>query len=140
MTNPENLGSVALVRANSSKQFIGKKADDVPPAWIDNMVKRLFDELNRQLIRAERASMHEPDARDAKGNFVDDVDKREKNARVLSRLQTQLDRLTRLETERAHLRATKEARTPQETRSAIRFKVLAILAEEETSSRSGGTQ
>jgi len=128
MTTSEKSESGALVRAHSNKQFIGKRAEDIPPAWIDDMVNRLFHELNRQIIRAERASINAPEKRDHNNKVVDDVDDREKSARVLARLQTQLDRLTRLETERAALRATKESRTPAETRAAIHVTIMAALS------------
>jgi hypothetical protein len=111
----------------NSKHWVGVTADDIPPGWIDDMVKRLFDELNRQMIRAEKASRQESDKKDAKGEIEDDPDKREKNARILTRLQTQLERLTAMEMDRASLRATKAHRSRTETRDAIRRKVLAAI-------------
>lgn len=100
-------------------------AEDIPPGWIDGMVKRLFDELNRQLLRVEKTSIQESEKKDALGNIPDDPDKREKNTRILGRLQTSLQRLTEMEMERAALRTTKAARSRTESRSAIRRRVLA---------------
>ncbi|HJW41086.1 MAG TPA: hypothetical protein VJ476_07640 [Rhizomicrobium sp.] len=111
----------------NSKHWIGVSAEDIPAGWIDDMVKRLFDELNRQMIRAEKASSQESDKKDHNGKFQDDPDAREKNGRILARLQTQLERLTAMEMDRASLRATKSTRTPTETRAAIRRKVLAAI-------------
>jgi hypothetical protein len=124
----------------NSQHWIGVSAEDIPPGWIDDMVKRLFDELNRQMIRAEKASSQESDKKDAQGNYPDDPDKREKNARVLARLQTQLERLTSMEMDRASLRATKSTRTPTETRAAIRRKVLAAIDAGRARDRDGGSE
>jgi hypothetical protein len=128
----------ALVRAHSSRQFVGVKADDIPPAWIDDMVSRLFHELNRQIIWAERASKAESDK--FGDDYKDDIGRREKSAKILARLQTQLDRLTRLETERAHLRATKNHRTPAENRAAIRLRIMEIIDARGTSEAGGEDQ
>lgn len=110
------------------KHWIGVSAEDIPPGWMDDMVKRLFEQLNRELIRAERASTHAPEAKDAGNKVVDDPDAREKNARILTRLQTQLEKLTKMEMERAALRATKSARKPSAARAELARK-LARAAE-----------
>ncbi len=115
----------AYPRTNA-KHWIGVSAEDIPHGWMDDMVKRLFDELNRQLIRAETASINEPDL---KKEAEDDkqLETREKRARVLVRLRGELERLTQMEMERASLRATKKTRTRTETRADIRRSVLAAI-------------
>jgi hypothetical protein len=105
--------------------WINVTAEDIPHGWIDNMVKRLFDELNRQMIRVEKTSCQESDKKDHEGKIADDPDKREKSARILARLQTSLERLTQMEMERAALRTTKTARTRTDARAAIRRRILA---------------
>ena len=35
--------------------WVGREADDVPPGWMDNVVKRLLKQMNRQLVLAEEA-------------------------------------------------------------------------------------
>ena len=125
---------------SNSKHWENITAEDIPPGWIDTMVKRLFDELNRQLLRVERTSCQESDKKNALDEYDDDPDKREKNARILGRLQTSLERLTDMEMERAALRTTKAARTRTESRSAIRRRVLAATQPKPAGNRSGESQ
>ncbi|MEJ0027335.1 MAG: hypothetical protein WDN01_15025 [Rhizomicrobium sp.] len=124
-TDPE-AARRALPRTNA-KHWIGVTAEDIPPGWIDDMVKRLFDELNRQMIRVERISEQESDKKNANGEYDDKPDAREKAARTLGRLQNQLERLTRMEMERASLRATKKTGTRTETRARLQRDVLAAV-------------
>ena len=126
----------AYPRTNA-KHWIGVSAEDIPPGWIDDMVKRLFDELNRQMIRAERISEQESDKKNAKGEYDDNPELREKAARTLGRLQSQLERLTQMEMERASLRATKKTRTRTETRADIRRSVLAAVDSARTRNGTG---
>ncbi len=116
----------ALPRTNA-KHWIGVTAEDIPPGWMDDMVKRLFDELNRQMIRAEQASIQEPDLKKDETESGKQLETREKRARVLVRLRGELERLTRMETERASLRATKKTGTRTETRARLQRDVLAAV-------------
>jgi len=81
------------------RAWIGREADDVPPGWMDNVVKRMLEQVNRQLIRIE-------DAKDEEDNTPET---RDKNSRSLARLQLTMDRLVRLETQRSKSRATTKA-------------------------------
>jgi hypothetical protein len=82
--------------------WVGREADDVPPGWMDNVVRRLLEQVNRQLIRAEDIKS-DTDENDAKT--------RDLNSRTLQRLELMLGRLIRLETERAKTRTTKASDT-----------------------------
>jgi hypothetical protein len=66
---------------------------------MDNVVKRMLEQVNRQLIRVE----------DAKEEEDNTPETRDKNSRSLARLQLTMDRLVRLETQRAKGRATTKA-------------------------------
>jgi len=125
----------AYPRTNA-KHWIGVTAEDIPPGWMDDMVKRLFDELNRQMIRAEQASINEPDLK-KEAESVKQLETREKHARVLVRLRGELERLTQMEMERASLRATKTTRTRTETRAGIRRDVLAAVESARTRNGTG---
>ena len=129
----------ALPRTNA-RHWIGVSAEDIPPGWIDDMVKRLFDELNRQMIRVEQISIQESDKKNASNQHEDNPDVREKAIRTLGRLQSQLERLTRMEMERASLRATKTTRTRNETRAGIRRDVLAAVESARTRNGTGEPQ
>jgi hypothetical protein len=67
---------------------------------MDNVVKRLLEQVNRQLIRAENAKDEDED---------NDAKTRDMNSRSLARLELTLERLVRLETQRAKSRATTKA-------------------------------
>jgi len=137
-TSPED-GARVYPRTNP-KYWKNISAEDIPTGWMDDMVKRMFDELNRQLIRIENTSTQESDKKDANGLIDDEPDKREKNARVLARIQTTLERLTRMESERIANRATKTIRKPEEARAEIERKVFGVVDEDTAQSRSGEAQ
>ena len=122
------------------KHWIGVIAEDIPQGWMDDMVKRLFEELNRQMLRLEKTSTQESDKKDHNDMIADDPDKREKNARTLTRLRTDLEHLTKMEMERASLRATKTTRTRTETRAGIRRSVLAAVESARTRNGTGEPQ
>jgi len=117
----------------SPKHWINLQAEDVPQGWIDDMVKRLFEELNRQMLRMEHAH-----AKERKED--DDADKREQDSLTLARLEGTLNRLTRLEMQRADLRATKTARKRRDVRAAIRSKVLGAIERSRAENRDGESQ
>ena len=129
----------AFPRTNA-KHWIGVTAEDIPPGWMDDMVKRLFDELNRQMIRAEKASINEPDQKKDEAESDKQLEVREKHARVLVRLRGELERLTQMEMKRASLRATKKSRTRNETRADIRRDVLAAVESARTRNGTGDPQ
>ena len=68
---------------------------------MDNMIKRLLEQANRQLIKLEDLKKDEAKPNDEKH--------REAESRTLARLGNTIERLIRFETERAALRATKVA-------------------------------
>ena len=80
------------------RAWVGREAEDVPPGWMDNVVRRLLDQVNRQLIRFEDPKV------DAEAN---DPATRDLSSQTLHRIELTLGRLIRLETQRAALRAGK---------------------------------
>ncbi|HEY4941633.1 MAG TPA: hypothetical protein VII56_09395 [Rhizomicrobium sp.] len=125
-TTPED-GARVYARTHS-KHWTNISAEDVPPGWIDDMVKRLFDELNRQLLRVERASEQISDKKDASGKYPDTSDEREQHARTLKSLQTSLERLTLLDAKRETLRKTvRRMEKPGEIRARLAKKLTAQL-------------
>jgi len=65
--------------------WIGIDAKDIPTGWMDDMVNRLFEELNRQIAAAENASIKRAEKKDGNGKVIDNLVEREQNARILSR-------------------------------------------------------
>jgi hypothetical protein len=133
------------------KHWINLTAEDIPPGWIDDMVKRLFEELNRQLLRFEKTGSTDPvdvEAGNAsgpaqtgeRGDEKSIAAAREQDARTLARLQASLERLTKMEMDRASLRATKSSRTRGETRAQIQSDVLARHESGRTRGEGGETR
>lgn len=83
----------------------GAAADD--EEWLDEMVKKLFRELEKQLARVSKAGAGE----NAAGRAAD--------ARTLSSLERTLERLARLERERAAVRERKVVRHDDDARAAL---------------------
>ena len=78
-------------------------AEDIPTGWMDDMVKRLFECLNRQMIRLERAQIQAPD-KESDGKPVDKPDDRAKVMREIHSMQRALERLTGMEMRRVAAR------------------------------------
>lgn len=86
----------------------GVTPEDIDSEWMNDMVKRLFKELNRQMCQLEglkEGSSTGPD--------------RAANARTLSSLERTLERLARMERERELLREKKVAVKNDEVRDAL---------------------
>ena len=101
-TSPEN-GS-ATSRENP-KHWIGVTVEDIPQGWMDDMVKRLFEILNRDMIRLESAQKVESDkpGPDGKPPPVD-LEHMAKKERLLTQMQHSLERLTEMESSRVPAR------------------------------------
>ena len=80
------------------RAWVGREAEDVPPGWMDNVVRRLLAQVNRELIKLEGTDMEkEPN----------DPATRDQSSQTLHRLELTLGRLIKLETQRAALRTGK---------------------------------
>ena len=116
-TDPETASRV--YPRTHPKHWSNVTAEDIPLGWIDDMVKRLFEELNRQIIRVERVSEQKSDKKDAKGEYEDNPIEREQAARVLASLQRSLERLTAMEAGRAPQRKSTRTEKPGDTRARL---------------------
>jgi len=79
--------------------WIGRDAEDVPPGWMDDMVRRVLEQLNRRLIKLEDTKNDELEK--------DDPKLAERNSIMLSRTARDLERYIKLETARSALRTLK---------------------------------
>jgi hypothetical protein len=120
-TSPKQSGS-AFARENP-KHWIGVEVEDIPQGWMDDMVKRLFEVLNRDMIRLEAEQI-------SPGNTPDDnldLEKAAKQSRLLTQMRTNLEKLRKMETKR-------QAKKPQATvndddaRAELQRQVDRILA------------
>jgi hypothetical protein len=111
--------------------WVGREAEDVPPGWMDNVVKRLLQQVNRQLIRAEIA----------KDDEHNDEKSRDTNSRSLARLELTLERLIRLETQRAKSRvSTKADAVNAGALEELKRRIDQLAAARGSSAASGDTQ
>jgi hypothetical protein len=105
----------------------GLTADDIPQGWMDDMVKRLFEVLNREIIKIETVQRAEPDKDGAK-NPTDDPQRRSVNARTLTQLQGALARLTDMEMRRIAARETKVVADDDDALAALERRLDERLA------------
>jgi len=94
----------AYPRTNPN-HWIDVTAEDIPHGWMDDMVKRLFEIINRDLIRLENAQVSVPVEKGADGNPVpEQLDKVAqeiaKRQRLVAALQRSMERLTQMELKR----------------------------------------
>lgn len=95
-----NDGAVALAALHGSVlRDSDVKPEDINADWLDDMVKRLFAELSRQLEQVEKS----PAPEGVKGET-----QRATNARTLASLERTLERLSKLELQRAESREEKK--------------------------------
>jgi len=92
--------------------------NDINPDWLDNMVKRLFTEVQRQLSQVEGF----------KAESNTGVAEREKNARTLASLEHTLERLNRLDAERSAIRKSKGLKHDGNVRKTLARKLSRVLA------------
>ena len=129
-------GARAFPRTNA-KHWLGLTADDIPQGWMDDMVRRLFDVLNRSMIRLETT------AAPVVGESADDAKKRKallddaaKKVRLVNQMQTALERLSEMETKRVRTRNATMARSYDDSRKELLRRIDEIIAAE----RAGGGQ
>jgi hypothetical protein len=92
------------------------KPEDVDSDWLDDMVKRLFNELDRQMKQVEDSRTGQADAQG-----------RAANARTLASLERTLERLSRTERERAAQRTSKALTKDGNRRAEIERKIARII-------------
>lgn len=86
---------------------------DIDEKWLETMVKRLFAEMTRQLENIETGSAETPSERAA-------------DARTLAALERTLERLVKLDQQRAPKREKKVR--PEDARNALHRKIARLTA------------
>lgn len=127
-------GARAYPRTNAN-HWVGVTADDIPQGWMDDMVKRLFDVLNRNMIQLESATVPAVDESDSdtkkRKALLEDADKK---VRLSNQMQQQLERLTEMETKRVTTRNARiGARNYDDARKELKRQLEAILGAPEDS-------
>jgi hypothetical protein len=98
----------------------GITPNDIDSEWMDQMVKRLFMELQKQLARVEATK---PEDSDVKAASV-----RTANVRTLDVIERTLERLMRMELERVASRQTKTAVRNEQLRIQLEYRINTLLA------------
>jgi hypothetical protein len=114
---PDRKVAGALTRTDFERA--GVKPDDIDSEWMDQMVKRLFMELQKQLARIEATK---PDEADTKKASV-----RAANIRALGAIEVTLERLSRMEQERIARRQTKTARNDEQLHVQLEYRINSVL-------------
>lgn len=100
------------------KHWEGVVAEDIPHGWMDDMVKRLFEMINRDMIRLENAQLTAnsekgPDGKPLPEDLEKVLDSVAKKERLVAQMQRSMERLTEMEFKRVsprkHIRRKKAA-------------------------------
>jgi hypothetical protein len=117
LSSPLATGALSLAELRA----LGIKPQDINTDWMDEMAKRLFAELKRELSQLENAKpVTEFDKKDASTRAL--------NARTLDSLQRTLERLNRMEADRSARAATKGTINATEARKRLEPRILEIVA------------
>jgi hypothetical protein len=92
---------------------------DVDSEWMDEMVKRLFTELQRQLACVEATRPEDNDVKKAQTRAA--------NLRTLSTIERTLERLARLEQQRIARRQTKAVASNDDMRARLQHRINLLL-------------
>jgi hypothetical protein len=103
----------------------GVRPDDIDENWLDMMVKRLFLELQRQLSQVENAKP---------APETEQASLRAANARTLASLERTMERLAKLEQQRACMRETRMAARNDSARAELERRIHCIIAAARTPS------
>lgn len=108
----------------SWKHWVGVTADDIPPGWIDDMVKRLLEIMNRNMIRLENAQRAESAKKEADGEPAPpDWEQEVREGRLVTEMRRNLERLSELEMKRSAPRGTERGKKVAISRDEIRREI-----------------
>jgi len=128
--------SGAFARTNA-KHWDGVEADDIPPGWMDDMVRRLFDILNRDMIRLEQAQICESDKKGPDGKPPPlDFEKTQKHTRLLHQMQSSLERLREMEDRNAKKRKPKVKMSDEQALQELERRIDQLVAARDVPKRS----
>jgi hypothetical protein len=105
------------------RAWIGRAPEELPQGWIDDMVRRRLEEVNRQMIRLETASKKETDD-------TSDARTRELNARTLAKLGRELKDALSMEDDRAVKRAARNTQGEYDAVAALERRLDQLLERE----------
>lgn len=107
----------------------GVTPEDIDPEWIDALVRRIFRALEVQLARIESTTPHDNDLKKAQVRAA--------NMRTLSAIERTLERLSRLEQQRAASRKVRASEGYEEIRAEIERRIDRIALTYKTQGSTG---
>ncbi len=124
-TSQEQTGS-AFPRENP-KHWIGVEAEDIPQGWMDDMVKRLFDVMNRNLIRLETAQIKNTENPKELDKILKETSQQ---SRLAAQIRADLERLRKLEMKR-QAKKPKVTVSDDEARAELKRRLDRLAAAED---------
>ena len=124
-TSQEQTGS-ASPRENP-KHWIGVEAEDIPQGWMDDMAKRLFEVMNRNLIRLETALMKVNDKDKTSETILKEA---AQHARLAAQIRNDLQKLRKLEMKR-QAKKPKVTVSDDEARAELKRRLDRLAAAED---------
>jgi erythromycin esterase-like protein len=106
----------AAQAAARKRELSNLNPDDIDSEKVDQMVRRLFNELDRQLKQAEQSR-----------NQSNDATARAADARTLASLERTMEHLSRIERDRAAMRNSRASKKNEAVRKEIERKWTRIL-------------
>lgn len=119
---PDRAVGRALTHADIRE--MGVMPDDIDSDWMDDMVKRLFKELRRQLAQVESTKPHDDDTKAATVRAT--------NVRALSAIERTLERLARMEQQRVVSRKVSTVARNDEIRAELERRLDKLLTYQST--------
>jgi hypothetical protein len=131
------------------KHWEGVVAEDIPHGWMDDMVKRLFEMINRDLIRLESAQLKVNSEKDPDGKpLPEDLEtvlvSVAKKERLVAQIQRSMERLSQMEfkrqPERKHTRRKKAAVSNDHSLPKLECRIAELAAAGRKPKDSSGSQ
>lgn len=128
MTEPISQETGAAYPRENPKHWVGVEADDIPQGWMDDMVKRLFDIINRNLIRIEAAQAKVNDENKDSATILKEV---AVHVRLASQSRNDIEKLRKLEIKRQN-KKPKATISDDQIRADIQRRLARLAAAGET--------
>jgi hypothetical protein len=125
MTEPISQETGRVYPRENSKHWIGVEAADIPQGWMDDMVKRVFDVLNRNLIRLETAQAKVNDENKDSATIVKEI---AVQTRLAAQIRNDLAKLRKLEMKR-QARKPKVTVSDDDVRAELEGRLDRLVAE-----------
>lgn len=136
MTEPSQKRDGPACSHTSPKYWVGVEAEDIPQGWMDDMVKRLFDIINRNMIRLETAQAKVNDENKDSSEIIKEA---AHHQRLATQVRGDLERLRKMEMKKQS-KKPKVTISDEEERAELQREIDRILAAERAAGVSGKSE